>query len=241
MAGPDVQESLSCHQPSPTLAGWDILDLHGLTLGVYWPWFRHATAEVVSACETLLGSFERHGAAVREIAIPDLEAARVAHSLTIASEMAQALDQAYPSHHRQHGLDVRINLALARAFTALDYIKAQRVRTRLMANFQRTLEQVDAIITPTTGLAAPLIPAAALPDGESDLSTLVEIMRFVTPANLTGLPAISFPAGYTAAGLPVGMQAIGRPWQEPTLLRLALVAERCVTRQKPEISFQILV
>ena len=51
-------------------------------------------------------------------------------------------------------------------------------------------------------------------------------MRFVTAGNMTGLPAITFPAGYTKAGLPIGMQAIGRAWQESTLLRLALNAEK---------------
>jgi Asp-tRNA(Asn)/Glu-tRNA(Gln) amidotransferase A subunit family amidase len=60
-------------------------------------------------------------------------------------------------------------------------------------------------------------------------------MRFVTPANLTGHPAISFPAGYSMSGLPIGMQAIGRPWDEVTLLRLALAAEPHVDRRRPGI------
>ncbi len=65
-------------------------------------------------------------------------------------------------------------------------------------------------------------------------------MRFATPANLTGLPAISFPAGYTPRGLPVGMQAIGRAWDEVTLLRLALGAENLVERQLPKVHFRLL-
>jgi len=154
--------------------------------------------------------------------------------------MSQALDRTYAGHHQQHGADVRINLALARAFTTMDYVQAQRVRTRIIANFARVLEQVDVILTPATALPAPLIPQKALPDGESDLSTLVEIMRFATPANLTGLPAISFPAGYNEAGLPLGMQAIGRAWQEAKLLRLALASERVVDRKPPKIFYRIL-
>jgi Asp-tRNA(Asn)/Glu-tRNA(Gln) amidotransferase A subunit family amidase len=240
MAGPDPKDPNSMRQPAPALAGWDQIDLNGLKLGVYWPWFRHATSEMVSACEAVLHKFESMGAELREVTIPDLESSRIAHTVTIAGEMAQALDHTYAGHHHQHGADVRINLALARAFTTMDYVKAQRVRTRLISNFAQAFEQVDAILTPATALPAPLIPKAALSEGESDLTTLIEIMRFATPANLTGLPAISFPVGYTGSNLPLGLQAIGRPWQEPTLLRLALAAERVVDRKGPELYFRIL-
>ncbi len=240
LAGPDPRDHHSLHQPSPTLAGWDDVDLRDLTLGVYWPWFRHASADVVSACEALLGELESHGATVREIAIPDLEIGRVAHVITIAGEMTQAMARYDAEHRSEHGLDVRINLALAREFTARDYIQAQRARTRMMANFGHALEQVDVIITPTTGLPAPAIPPAALPHGDSDLSTLIEIMRFTTFANFTGLPAITFPAGYNEAGLPIGMQAMGRAWQEQTLLRLALVAEQIVERRAPQVYYELL-
>ncbi len=240
MAGPDARDPHSLHQPPPTLAGWDRPDLRGLTLGVFWPWFEHASAEVVAVCRAMLKHFETLGAGLREIRLPDLEAGRVAHTLTIAGEMAQALEATYAAHHGEHGLDVRLNLALARAFTTRDYIQAQRVRTRMIANFNQALAEADVIVTPATGVAAPAIPAAALPAGESDLSTLVEIMRFATPANLTGLPAIVFPAGYTPAGLPVGLQVIGRAWDEAGLLRLARLAELAVERRAPRVHFTIL-
>ena len=240
MAGPDLRDPLSLLQPAPTLVDWDKTDLSDLTLGVYWPWFRHASADIVAACQALLRALMNRGASVQEIAIPDLEAGRVAHLITIAGEMSQALECTYTEHCREHGLDVRLNLALAREFTARDYIQAQRVRTRMMANFEKVLAQADAILTPTTGVTAPAIPDCALPAGDSDLTTLTKIMRFATPANLTGLPAISFPAGYDAAGLPIGMQAIGRAWQEPTLLRLALAAELIVELREPQVHYTLL-
>jgi Asp-tRNA(Asn)/Glu-tRNA(Gln) amidotransferase A subunit family amidase len=240
MAGPDPRDPNSMRQPMPTMAGWDRLDLGGLKMGVYWPWFRHATPEMVAACETMLHKFESMGAEVREVVLPDLEAGRIAHTITIAGEMVQSLDRYYEQHHREYGADVRVSLALARCFSTMDFVQSQQVRTRLIANFARALEGVDMIMTPSTALPAPLIPQAALPDGESDLSTLVEIMRFATPANMTGLPAISFPVGYTEDNLPLGMQAIGRSWQEPTLLRMALAAERVVDRKSPELYYRIL-
>jgi Asp-tRNA(Asn)/Glu-tRNA(Gln) amidotransferase A subunit family amidase len=240
MAGPDPRDPISLRQPMPTLNGWNNLDLRDLTLGVYWPWFRHASPEIVAACERLIDRFQQMGARLREIEIPDLESARVAHIITISTEMAQALEYAWDEHHREHNLDVRINLALARACTAGDYIKAQRVRTRMISHFNRVLETVDLIITPTTGVTAPPITAGASRGGESDLSVLTEILRFTTVANLTGLPAISFPAGYGVDGLPIGMQAIGRAYDEPVLLRLAFAAEQVVERQVPRLFYPLL-
>jgi Asp-tRNA(Asn)/Glu-tRNA(Gln) amidotransferase A subunit family amidase len=240
MAGPDIKDPNSLHQPEPSLKGWDKLDMRGLRLGIFWPWFRHATDDVVAACEAMLKQFEKMGASLQEVSIPDLEAGRVAHLISIAGEMTQSMDATYADHHREHGLDVRLNLALARAFSALDYVQAQRVRTRLIANFKTAMQNVDMLITPSTGLVAPAILPGALPDGDSDLTTLNEILRFSAPANLTGLPAISFPVGYNPEGLPIGMQAIGHPWQEAGLLGLALTAEQVLERQKPRIHYDLM-
>jgi Asp-tRNA(Asn)/Glu-tRNA(Gln) amidotransferase A subunit family amidase len=188
----------------------------------------------------MLREYKKMGCRIVEIVIPNLEANRVAHSVTITSEMAQAMQATYDEHHREHGLDVRINLALARQFTATDYVTAQRIRTRMMRHFQNALRQADMILTPTAGIAAPEIKKGALPDGESDLTTTIEIMRFATAANMTGFPAITFPVGYTQKGLPIGLQVIGRAWDEANLLRMALAAEQVVERKRPQVYYQIL-
>jgi Asp-tRNA(Asn)/Glu-tRNA(Gln) amidotransferase A subunit family amidase len=240
MAGPDLKDPNSLIQPDPTLKDWDKLKMKGLRLGVFRPWFQHATEEVVSTCDAMLNEFQKMGAIIQDISIPDLEAGRMAHLLTIAGEMMQSMSTSYDEHHKEHGLDVRTNLALARAFSSSDYIQAQRARTRLINNFKVSMQNVDMVITPSTGLVAPAIPADALPDGNSDLTTLAEVLRFATPANLTGLPAISFPAGYNSQGLPIGIQAIGHPWQEASLLGLALVAEQLIERRSPKIHFNLL-
>ncbi|MCL4274474.1 MAG: amidase [Anaerolineales bacterium] len=240
ISGPDPKDPASLHQPLPSLKGWDDLNFKGLKLGVYWDWFRHADAEIVAACEAMLKEYEKMGCEIVEIVIPNLEANRVAHSVTILTEMAQAMHATYDEHHKEHALDVRINLAMARQLSATDYIAAQRVRTRMMNHFNNVFQQVDMILTPSTGIAAPEIKKGALPDGESDLTTTVEIMRFVTAANFTGLPAISFPVGYTQKGLPIGMQVMGRAWDEVNLLRMALVAEQVVERREPQINYKVL-
>ncbi len=240
IAGPDPKDPTSLHQPLPSLKGWDDLNLKGLKLGVYRDWFRHADAEVVAAGEAMLKQYEAMGCKLVEIVIPNLEASRIAHSVTILSEMAQALSTTYDEHHRNYGLDVRVNLALARQLSAMDYVMAQRIRTRMLKHFKNAFEQADMILTPATGVAAPEIKKGALPDGESDLTTTIQIMRFATAPNLTGLPAISFPVGYTQKGLPIGLQVIGRAWDEANLLRMALAAEQVVERKAPQVYYKTL-
>jgi Asp-tRNA(Asn)/Glu-tRNA(Gln) amidotransferase A subunit family amidase len=240
LAGPDPRDPNSLHQPAPSLLDWNKPDLQGVRLGVFTPWFQHADSEVVSVCRRMVDGLRDRGAQVREVSLPGLEAARVAHAITICSEMAQAMSAHASRHGRDHAHEVRVTLALARALTARDYIKAQRVRTALIQSFRRVFQEVDAVISPTTAIPAPHISEASLDIGVSDLALAAELMRFTTPANLAGLPAISFPAGYTAGGLPIGIQAIGRPWEESLLLRIALAGEACMERRAPATLYSIL-
>jgi Asp-tRNA(Asn)/Glu-tRNA(Gln) amidotransferase A subunit family amidase len=188
----------------------------------------------------MLRRFEDMGCEIKEITIPNLEANRVAHLVTIVTEMLTGMRNTYAEHHREHALDVRINLSIGRHFSADDYVKAQRVRTRIITHFNNAFKDVDVILTPSTAIAAPEIKKGALPDGESDITTTIEIMRFATAPNFTGLPAITFPVGYTQKGLPIGMQAIGRAWEEHQILRMALAAEQVVERKAPQVHFKIL-
>ena len=191
-------------------------------------------------CEWLVRALVERGAALREVEIPELDMMRVAHIVTITGEMASAMMPYDRDHRRDFGLDARVNLATARSSSAAEYVRAQRIRTRAIAAFRHALEGVDAIGTPATGVVAPRINPAAQPQGESDLSTTTEIMRFAFPSNLTGHPAISFPAGYDAGGLPIGLQAIGRPWGERMLLRIAGAAELIVERKAPRRWYPLL-
>jgi Asp-tRNA(Asn)/Glu-tRNA(Gln) amidotransferase A subunit family amidase len=239
MAGPVEDDALSQTQPPPTLAGLGD-GVEGLRVGVYRSWFEHADAQVVAVCRGALDRLVERGARVVEVEIADLELCRVAHAVTILGEMATTMAR-YPEHRKDHGLAVRINLALARALTATDFVHAQRVRTHAYAAFARAFASCDVIATPTTAVVAPPIRPDVFPGGESDLDTLSALMRFVFPMNLTGHPALTVPAGYDAAGLPVGLQLIGKPWEEHVLLRAGEAVESQVTRRKPELWFSLLM
>ena len=138
------------------------------------------------------------------------------------------------------GLDSRTNLAIGRHFRATDLVHALRHRHRLTRELLSQMAGVDVIVTPTTASTAPVIPEATLPDGESNLPVVDALMRFVRLANLTGFPALSVPAGFDRAGLPVGVQLTGRPYEENLLLRLGRVVERATEVRTPPIHVSVL-
>ncbi|MCH7931065.1 MAG: Asp-tRNA(Asn)/Glu-tRNA(Gln) amidotransferase subunit GatA, partial [Proteobacteria bacterium] len=100
------------------------------------------------------------------------------------------------------------------------YLKAQKLRTLIAADFQAAFERVDVILTPTA-------PSAAFAVGEKMDDPIAMYLNdvFTVPASMAGLPAISVPAGLSAEGLPLGLHLIGRPFDEETVLRAAHAVE----------------
>jgi Asp-tRNA(Asn)/Glu-tRNA(Gln) amidotransferase A subunit family amidase len=239
IAGPDPRDPNTRLQPPVQVGRFDS-SLRGVRIGIYPDWFSNAAGDIVAVCEQLLQRFARLGAELADVVIPDLRLIAVAHGLTIHTEMAANMERYDREHRRDFSLTTRLMLANVRAIPSSDYVQAQRVRTRAMNHFRSALARADVIATPTTPFTAPEISEYALLDSESNIGRVVETMRFVNPANLTGLPAISIPAGYDRRGLPVGLQLIGRPWDEGTLLRLAYAAEAGVPRQEPPVYFDLL-
>ncbi|GMH16410.1 hypothetical protein Nepgr_018251 [Nepenthes gracilis] len=214
-------------------------------LGKYPEWFNDVySSEISETCDDVLTLLsETHGCQVLEIVIPELHELRTAHIVSIGSESLCSLN---PHCEDGKGLkltyDTRTNLALFRSFTATDYVAAQRLRRRLMYYHMEIFQKVDVIVSPTTGMTAPLITSSALTAGETNLQVSGYLMRFVVPANLLGLPAISIPVGYDKQGLPIGLQLIGRPWGEASLLRLASVIEDMCgkSKKRPALYYDIL-
>jgi Asp-tRNA(Asn)/Glu-tRNA(Gln) amidotransferase A subunit family amidase len=240
MAGPDPKDPNSLRQPTPRFPDFEKDPVKGLKIGVFKEWFEDADPEVVEKCRALISEFEKRGAEVVPIQIPELALVRVIQLVTIASEMAASQHPYMKKHGRSYGRDVRLNLCIARAISATDYVHAQRLRVKVCQHFADTLKEVDVIATPSTGVTAPPLLSDALAVGESNLPLLDKLMRFAPAGNVTGLPAISMPAGYDAAGLPIGLQLIGRPWEEHSLLEVAHLADQIVERKKPAVHFSLL-
>ncbi len=238
IAGPDEQDINTLRQPAVTLKDWNKEDLRGVNLGIYRRWFEHADSEIVDTNLVMLDQMVRMGAHVHEIEIPQLDEMRIAHAVTILAEMALCM-RPYRDQRKLQGGAVRLSLVLGEELTASDYIQAQRMRARAMIIFKNLFKDVDVILTPATAKTSRPIPVNGNETGWTDLATDTEMMRFIFPGNLVGMPAISFPIGYDSAGLPIGMQAIGCHWQENLLLRVAFNAERVFSPRIPDRYFSL--
>jgi Asp-tRNA(Asn)/Glu-tRNA(Gln) amidotransferase A subunit family amidase len=240
IAGEDPLDRNTLCRPNPSLVNFDNGDLTGLRIGIHTAWFEDADPEIVAECHNLVDYLVKSGAEIREIDVPDLERAKAAHIVIIISEMLTAAQAYDAQYHKQFGCDVRVNFALARALRATEYANALRHRQALTAEFLECMQDIDVIVTPTTGQTAALIPEKSLPNGESNLPVLECIARFSAVANLTGFPAIALPAGYDSAGLPISCQFMAKPWEEALLLRIARVSEGASMRKKPQLHCDLL-
>jgi aspartyl-tRNA(Asn)/glutamyl-tRNA(Gln) amidotransferase subunit A len=124
------------------------------------------------------------------------------------------------------GLEVKRRImlgtyALSAGYYDAYYLKAQKVRTLIKRDFEEAFRSVDAVLSPTS-------PTAAFRIGEKVSDPLAMYLNdvFTLPCNLAGLPGLSLPCGFTRGGLPIGLQILGRPWDEARVLRIARAYER---------------
>ena len=136
-------------------------------------------------------------------------------------------------HHLRHnaadiGPDVRSRLEAAALTPATDYIKAQRARSLFNQGIAEALEKFEILLTPTVPISAPRIDEVEF--------QVDKLPRLTRPFNISGLPAISVPCGFTSSGMPIGLQLAGQAFDEATVLRVAHAYERATdwhTRRPP--------
>jgi aspartyl-tRNA(Asn)/glutamyl-tRNA(Gln) amidotransferase subunit A len=184
--------------------------------------------EVRRATEAAVRDMEKRGAVVREVSLPHLK-----ESLDAATEisLAEALHVHeaagyFPARAAEYGEEVRQRLDSGAKVPAHRFLAGFDVRKRLLAEFDAAFQNVDAIVAPTVPVPAPLIDAESVQIDGDQFAVRPAIVGHCRPANFTGLPAISVPCGFTRDGLPVGLQLIGRAFDEAMLLRIAFSYER---------------
>src|SRR5438067_4558649 len=146
------------------------------------------------------------------------------------SKAAHTLSEMYRrSRDEGFGAEVKRRImlgtyALSAGYYDAYYLKAQRVRTLLALDFERVFEKVDAVVTPTTPT-----PAFRLGEKTDDPLAMYLADIYTVTADLTGIPGISVPCGKSASGLPIGMQILGKHFDESTILRLGHALEHAQT------------
>jgi aspartyl-tRNA(Asn)/glutamyl-tRNA(Gln) amidotransferase subunit A len=109
---------------------------------------------------------------------------------------------------------------------AVAYLQAQRSRDTYRRRFLESMESVDVLAAPTLPVTAPRIESDEVKTGKSPEDVRLALLRLTRPGNLTGLPVISVPCGFTSEGLPVGLQLTGKPFEERTVLQAAYAFEQ---------------
>ncbi|HJY87364.1 MAG TPA: amidase [Candidatus Acidoferrales bacterium] len=193
--------------------------------GFFW---EKLNEEVRQLAEAAVHSFEREGCALEEIALPHLSES-VGPSTRIALAEARHFHEStgyYPERADDYSEEVRKRLELGGQIRAIEYLQGLEVREQVRREFDEALANVDAILAPTVPVAAPRIAEERVRIGTEEEAVRGALLRLNRPANFTGHPAISVPCGFTREGLPVGLQIIGRAFDEALLLRLAGVYEQ---------------
>jgi aspartyl-tRNA(Asn)/glutamyl-tRNA(Gln) amidotransferase subunit A len=214
------------------------LSLQGLKLGVPGePFVAPLDPEVRSAWQAALLVLKEEGAEVGEIDVQ-----RPTMQMYRAIQMPEAslahMEQGWLSERLElYGERTRTRLLQGQNIPAVDYLRAQHERRVFSSNLRTVMQRVDALVLPT--LPVPAIPREQIYqdiniDGVSENATDA-LLRLTYPFNLAGLPAISLPCGFTANGLPIGLQVVGKPFEETMVLRIAHAYQQLTDWHRREI------
>jgi aspartyl-tRNA(Asn)/glutamyl-tRNA(Gln) amidotransferase subunit A len=199
----------------------------GLTLGVATNhFFDDVDPQVEKLVREAVTVLEANGATVREVEIPYAKQMMAVVYGLIVPEAAAYHQGMLRARGELYQDDVRVLLEAGELMLATQYLKVLRLRTLIKEAFRQVFEGLDAIVCPT-------LPATAARVGQREFEFPNGARKAVTdayvahaaPANVTGLPALSVPCGFDSGGLPVGLQIIGRPYDERTVLRLGWTYE----------------
>lgn len=188
------------------------------------------SAEVEKSFDLAVRSLRGLGAKIKEVSIPVLTQTEKAGNRIAWAEASYFHQQAgwFPSRGAEYGEDVRSRLEAGTKVLGVEYLEAQDQRRSFISQLREVMEKeaIDAVMVPTTPISAPLIGEETTCVGKTDHPTRALLLRLNRPANLAGVPAISVPCGFTATGLPMGLQFIGAEQNEKLLLEVAEVYQR---------------
>ncbi|MHB8577093.1 MAG: amidase [Dehalococcoidia bacterium] len=239
LAGYDPRDSMTAPVPVPDFTAGIDAGVRGLRLGVPRTGFCDSLdPEVAAAFEAALAVFRGLGATVEDMELPVLVANRSALGEILLAEARHYHAASLRDRPGDIGEDVLSRLNRRTDMSAEELVDAFRQRDAASRETAELLERFDALLTPTTRIPAPgiLKGQTIVLNGEEVFAPNV-LTTNTAPFNFTGTPALSLPCGFTASGLPIGLQIAGRRWDEPTVLRIGHAYERATPwhTRRPEL------
>lgn len=199
----------------------------GLRIGVPRQFFfEHLQREVRDNVMAALSVLEENGAEVCEVDLKSMsETARLAGELTVAEALVYHWEWVQ-KRPKDYGADLRIRFEEGLGVPAFRYLQAQELRRAYALEFEKAMHKVDVLAAPTLPVTAPRMEDNEVMAGRAKENVRMAMLRLTRPCNLTRLPAITVPCGFGSAGLPTGLQLIGKGNDERTVLRAAYAYER---------------
>lgn len=225
MAGHDPTDPGSAKVKIPDYRAALSGGLQGIRIGVVRHFFERDTTvngEVGAATEASLGVLSRLGASVRDVELPPLQDWNACGWAILISEAYSVHEPWLKSRYSDYGRNFRERVTLGAFFSAADYQAAIRLRRELNDTLARVMADVDLLVLPTTLTSAPRITEVQ-PFGS------FETPNFTMPFNVSGSPALALCNGFSASGLPLSLQIVGRPFEEALVLQAGHAYERATS------------
>jgi aspartyl-tRNA(Asn)/glutamyl-tRNA(Gln) amidotransferase subunit A len=178
------------------------------------------TAEVAKTLDDTIKTLQKFGAHVSQVELPDQTAVAAAALLVLAVEATSFHAPWLRTRPQDYTPQVRNRLENGLAYSAVEYLEALRWRGPALAKHLEAIGEVDVILAPASREVAPKIADTDFGGGSNAEEVIVAVTRFMRPINFLGLPVLVVPAGHSASGLPIGLQLIGRPFGDETVIAL---------------------
>lgn len=237
MAGYDPADATTSVLPVPDYTAALTGSVKGLRVGVLRAGFLDASApEVRAAVEQALETLRGLGAQVDEVKLEHAGSVAAGAMAIVAAEALAYHAEWVRTRPGDYQPDVVERLRTGAFVSGVQYVRGQQARALVRAEVDEALARRDVLVSPATPIAAPRIGEmeATLGDGKVDVRS--SLLRFTRPFNFSGHPACAVPCGFTPEGLPIGLQIVGRPFDEATVLRAADAYQRATdhhTRRPP--------
>jgi aspartyl-tRNA(Asn)/glutamyl-tRNA(Gln) amidotransferase subunit A len=222
IAGYDPADASTSVLPVPDYLAALTGEVEGLRVGLLRSFFLDgATPEVRTAVEAAARTLAGAGAIVDEVSLETVKHVPAASLAVVGSEALAYHAEMLRTRAAEYDPDIARRLRVGAFVGGAHYVRAQQVRGLVRADVDGVLARHDLLLAPATPITAPAVDErqTTLGDGPSDVRSA--LIRFTRPFNVSGHPACAVPCGFTAGGLPIGLQLVGRPFDEATVLRAA--------------------